>query len=109
MSRALDGPIQPWYGSWPPELKGGADMTDVSPDTIIKLRLWVTLLAGLLALTFIGHPDNFWRQLRPNEGRVFGEYRLCFTQGIAARNALAVPVKRALHSRRNDMHTHSNR
>jgi hypothetical protein len=38
-------------------------MTDVSPDTIIKLRLWVTLLAGLLALTFIGHTDNFWLQL----------------------------------------------
>src|SRR6266511_5817348 len=44
-------------------IKGGADMTDVSPDTIIKLRLWVTLLAGLLALTFIGHTDNFWLQL----------------------------------------------
>jgi len=58
----MDAPFEPWYGSWPPELKRGADMEDnKNSQYIIRLFLgvaFITSIALLVALQQSLH--GFW-------------------------------------------------
>jgi hypothetical protein len=62
MTRTLDGPLEPWYGSWPPEMKGEADMEETT------LRRWfipALLFIGLVVFLFL------WSQIEHHELRGF--------------------------------------